>query len=256
MSLDFTFRKYEELCKSIKKTKYPVLRIKDYFENESLKKFVILRHDVDKLPENALAMAQLENVMGLKSTYYFRTTPDVFKYEIITQISELGHEIGYHYETLTRSKGNLEKALKLFEKDLERLNKITKISTISMHGSPLSKWNNIDIWKKYDFKKYGIIGDPLLSINYKDIGYFSDTGRTWLNKGSVRDFVKNSLKHKEKIKSTNDLMRFIHTKEFKKLIILIHPQRWSLKSSKWLKELIAQNIKNIGKDLILKRREK
>ncbi len=253
MSLDFTLRKYEELCKTIKKSNYPIIRLKDYFKEPDHKRFIILRHDVDKLPENALAMAQLERSLNISSTYYFRTIPEVFNQNIIKKISDLGHEIGYHYEDLTQTKGDLKKALQLFKKDLKQLRKITNITTICMHGSPLSKWNNSDLWKKHDFKKYGIIGEPYLSIDYNEIGYFTDTGRTWCDKGSIRDFVNNSLVCEKTIKSTNDLIKFILSKKFKKIIVLVHPQRWSVKSDEWLKELIAQNIKNIGKELILKK---
>lgn len=256
MSLDFTMKKYEELCNAIVNLKYPIIRIKDYFKNSNYKKFIIIRHDVDKLPENALIMAQLEKKFGIKSTYYFRTIPEVFEHKIIQEISSLNHEIGYHFETLTQAEGNYEKALKIFEDELQKLRKITNISTISMHGSPLSKWNNNDLWEKYNFKEYGILGEPYLSINYHDIGYFTDTGRTWNNKGSVRDQINDSFDHDEKIKSTDDLIKFISTRKLKKLIILAHPQRWNIKKEKWLKELIGQNIKNIGKDLVLKRIKK
>jgi hypothetical protein len=249
-------KKYEELCNSIQKSKYKVIKIKDFFKNPDLNRFIILKHDVDKLPENALVMAQLEKVLGIKSTYYFRTISEVFKPNIIQEISTLGHEIGYHYENLSQTNGNFEKALKLFEKDLERLRKITQIDTICMHGSPLSKWNNSDLWNKYDFKKFGIIGETNLSIDYKDITYFTDTGRNWSNKGSVRDFVKNSLEWKEKIKSTNDLRKLIETQKLNKIIITAHPQRWSIKNTKWFKELIGQSVKNVGKDLILKRKNR
>lgn len=37
-----------------------------------LEKVVILRHDVDRLPGNALKMARLEHEMGVQATYYFR----------------------------------------------------------------------------------------------------------------------------------------------------------------------------------------
>jgi hypothetical protein len=170
--------------------------------------------------------------------------------------ANLGHEIGFHYENLSLTKGDYSKAMKLFEEDLEKLRRIVDISTICMHGSPMSKWNNSDLWKKYDFKKYGITGESYLSINYTDIGYFTDTGRTWCNKGSVRDFVNSSIECKDVIRSTDDLINLIQDKELNKLVIVAHPQRWNIKSSKWLKELIAQNIKNIGKDLILKRKRR
>jgi hypothetical protein len=256
MGLDFTFKKYKELCNAIKKNNYPLLCVRDYFKNPDRDRFIILRHDVDKIPENAFAMAQLENTLGIKSTYYFRTIKEVFDPEIIKKISELEHEIGYHYETLSEAEGDYNVALKMFEKDLKTFRKVVEIKTICMHGSPLSKWNNSDLWKKYDYTKYGIIGEPYIAINYDGIGYFTDTGRTWCNRGSVRDNVDDSKEYGKDVKTTDDLMELIKTQEFKRLIIVAHPQRWSLKSSKWLKELVAQNIKNVGKDLILKRKRK
>ncbi|MFQ6062769.1 MAG: hypothetical protein ACE5J9_06290 [Methanosarcinales archaeon] len=55
--------KYQELCLAILHTEYVPL-ISD--------KFIILRHDVDRKVENALKMAQLENELGIASTYYTR----------------------------------------------------------------------------------------------------------------------------------------------------------------------------------------
>ena len=44
-----------------------------------------------------------------------------------------------------------------------------------MHGSPLSKWNDLDLWDNYDFKKYGILGEAFMSIDYDNVDYFTDT---------------------------------------------------------------------------------
>jgi hypothetical protein len=35
-----------------------------------------------------------------------------------------------------------------------------------MHDSPFSRINNLDLWKKYDHKTLGIIGDPYLDVDY------------------------------------------------------------------------------------------
>ena len=59
---------------------------------------LILRHDVDLLPHNALAMAQLEHDLGICGTYYFRIVPESFDVGVIEKIAEMGHEVGYHYE--------------------------------------------------------------------------------------------------------------------------------------------------------------
>ena len=80
MVRDFTLQKYNELLKSIKS--FNICTVVEYLEKNPEEKTIILRHDVDKKPGNALEMAKHENQHGIKSTYYFRTTDEVFKPEI------------------------------------------------------------------------------------------------------------------------------------------------------------------------------
>jgi hypothetical protein len=59
-----------------------------------------------------------------------------------------------------------------------------------MHGSPFSKYDNKKIWEKYDYRDYGIIAEPSFDIDYDEVFYITDTGRSWNNsKVSVRDKV-------------------------------------------------------------------
>ena len=44
------------------------------------------------------------------------------------------------------------KAWDQFKYHLDELRKITEVTTICMHGSPRSEYDNKDIWKKYDYK--------------------------------------------------------------------------------------------------------
>jgi len=44
-----------------------------------------------------------------------------------------------------------------FERNLEKLRELYPVKTICMHGSPLSKWDNRDLWKRYNYRDYGII---------------------------------------------------------------------------------------------------
>ena len=62
---------------------------------------IILRHDVDDRKLNSLQTARLENELGIRGTYYFRMVPESFDEDVIRQIYELGHEVGYHYEDLS-----------------------------------------------------------------------------------------------------------------------------------------------------------
>ena len=110
-------------------------------------KFILIRHDIDRRPRKALEMAILEREMGIRSSYYFRAKPHVFNPHIIKRISALGHEIGYHYECLSDTNGNIRMALNDFAYHLNRFRKIVPIKTIAMHGRPFKPYDNRDLWK-------------------------------------------------------------------------------------------------------------
>ena len=72
--MDFTIKKYIKLLKVIKEQGYSFITLKEYFENKNLpNKFVILRHDVDLLPENSFKFAKIQYQEGIQGTYYFRS---------------------------------------------------------------------------------------------------------------------------------------------------------------------------------------
>jgi len=227
--LDFTLAKYKELCETIVESECDTLTFSHYFHSKNLpERFVILRHDVDRKPENALKMAELENRLGITSTYYFRTIEDVFKPAIIKEIASMGHEIGYHYEVFDKAKGDFERAIGLFTKELEEFRKICDVNTICMHGNPLSPWDNRDLWNKYNFKDFGIIGEPYLSIDYETVFYLTDTGRSWNSRFSVKDVVDANVNHApEELKSTDDVIQMIIKSNVERMCIVAHPERWS-----------------------------
>lgn len=158
----------------------------------------------------------------------------------------MGHEIGYHYEDLSLAKGNMEKTIIMFRDHLDKLRQIAPVMTIAMHGRPMSRQNNADIWNVYDLRSFGIIGDAFLSIDYKDIYYFTDTGRTWSDTYvNIRDRVNSGLK--APISSTKDLIKFILENKSKKVAIVTHPERWDNNYGLWTISLIKDNIFNLGK---------
>lgn len=66
------------------------------FMRGPLGKVVILRHDVDERPQNALKMAHIEYRLGIRATYYFRILKISNDPDVIAEIVRMGHEIGYH----------------------------------------------------------------------------------------------------------------------------------------------------------------
>ncbi len=208
---------------------------------------MILRHDVDLVPLNSLRFAKIQHEMGIKGTYYFRAIPESWDEKIIVEIAQMGHEIGYHYENLTICKGDFKNAIKDFSENLKKLRVLVQVSTICMHGSPVSKYDSKDLWKKFDYKDFGIIGEPYFDIDFNEVFYLTDTGRRWDGFNvSVRDKVKSSFQ--QKYSSTSQIITSLNRSELhQKIMFTFHPQRWHDNTFKWTKELVYQNVKNIVK---------
>jgi len=242
---DFTLHKYEELCRRLLKSGYRPMTLCSYLSERPLDERVcILRHDVDRKMKNALRMAELEGRIGVRSTYYFRY-PYTFNPDIIRNIASLGHEIGYHYETLAKAGGDHEKAIQLFEQELKVFRKVADVRTVCMHGSPLSKYDNRDLWKHEDLKRFGIIGEAYLSI--KDVSYFSDTGRSWNGKNNIRDFLCGNDNDSTNINTTDELIGLTKQRGIEKFYILTHPERWDSDVFNWGLSYLKDCIFNIGK---------
>ncbi|WP_020601245.1 hypothetical protein [Spirosoma panaciterrae] len=244
--MDFTVTKYTEFLDSIRSGSYSFQSFSESLAHIS-NKSIILRHDVDLLPSNSLVFAKIQRDRGIKGVYYFRAVPESWNEYIIKGISELGHEIGYHYECLTTCNGNLSLAIKDFEKNLTALRKLAPVSTICMHGSPMSKYDSKDLWKTYSYRDFGILGEPYFDIDFGKVAYFTDTGRRWDGeKVSVRDKVDSTFGHR--FRTTDEIIAALRSNELPdQMMFTFHPQRWNDDPWQWTKELISQNVKNLVK---------
>jgi len=234
MTLDFTLKKYAQLCETIRQLGCPVMTVQDFLKVGQPKKFlIVLRHDVDRRVDAALHMAKLEAEFRLNSTYYVRKQPSVFRPEALKRLYSLGHEIGYHYEVLSKARGNPQKAIQLFEKELKQFRESVPISTISMHGSPLSPWNNLDLWAVFNFEAFDLAGDAVLSLNTEEIYYLTDTGRAWdASRFNIRDTM-NSKTPLRPLHKTDDLIVFLQEQPAYPIFINAHPNRWAADWLSW-----------------------
>ncbi|MCC5918099.1 MAG: hypothetical protein JJU02_12340 [Cryomorphaceae bacterium] len=252
--LDFSVSIYKELLTALQSAKYHFITFEDYCRgNIPAGKWIILRHDVDDKKLNSLAFAEIQNEMGIKGSYYFRMVPESFDPEVISDVFDLGHEIGYHYEDMDFAKGDRSKAVKLFEKHLQQLRDIVPIHTICMHGSPKSAYDNKDVWKDYNYRDFEIIGEPYFDIDFNAVFYITDTGRMWDGfKVSVRDKVKTEINWPV-YHTTKDVIKAIQDGNFPdKVMMNFHPQRWNENFAVWFKELMVQKAKNEVKRIIVK----
>jgi len=245
---DFTYEKYSALCRELMSSGYSIITVRDYLSRRPDTGFAVLRHDVDTKPHRSLRLARLEHSLGVTSTYYFRHTHEVFDPQIIKEVADLGHEIGYHYEVLSATKGDYPKAIALFAKELADFNRITGISTISMHGSPLSPFDNRDLWKVYDFRDYGILGEAYLSMGDGHY-YFSDTGWRWDKKYKVRDLLPGTREFYAK--TTDDVITAIREHRVPSLYLLVHGGNWTSSSSEWIAAWGMNVLGNAVKRLVM-----
>ncbi len=244
--MDFTINKYKELLQSLIDQNYSFQTFDEFLKNP-VDKVLVLRHDVDLLPENSLRFAKIQHDLGINGAYYFRAVPESWDEDIILEIADMGHEVGYHYETMDTAKGDVDLAMEQFKQHLSELRKLVDVKTICMHGSPLSKFDNKDLWNKYNYKEFGIIGEPYYDIDFNKVFYLTDTGRRWDGGNvSVRDKVNSSII--KTYHSTDQIIKASNKKELpNQIMFTFHPQRWHDNKFLWINELLMQNSKNIIK---------
>ncbi|HOM41803.1 MAG TPA: hypothetical protein PK064_12920 [Bacteroidales bacterium] len=323
--MDFTLRTYNKLMETLLRQGFLFQTFSGFIENPG-NKVVILRHDIDRKPKNALAVAKIESEYSIRGTYYFRVVPDSWDEEVIRKIAEMGHEVGYHYEDVERAIKKLKvqgsrfkvqgsrvrvqgsgfrvqgsgfkvqgsrigsgseeferriagEAIELFSENLERLRRVVPVKTICAHGSPLCRWDNRILWNYYDYRDFGIIGEPYSDIDFNEVLYLTDTGRRWDGEDvSIRDKVQNTRSKAKTHKaaeltksseiprsgeaqgnrnihfhSTIDIIKAASERKLPDRIMLtVHPQRWTDDFIPWIKELVWQNLKNIVKYIIVR----
>ena len=214
-----------------------------------------MRHDVDARPDHSLYFARLQHELGVTGTYYFRVVPESWDERIIREIASLGHEIGYHYEDMDFANGDPHKAINLFEHHLEKLRNIADVQTICMHGSPLSKFDNKEVWNHYSYRDYGILAEPYFDLDFFEVFYITDTGRRWDGgRYSIRDRATYRTSNEPQWPSyhtTQEIIEAVENGSFPdKAMMNFHPQRWTNNPVLWTRELVAQNVKNVAKALL------
>jgi hypothetical protein len=179
---------------------------------------LLLRHDVDHSPADALKMFEIESKYSVKSTYYFRWS--TFQEEIMKKIKDSGFEVGLHFETIaTYAKANklnsigsedIEKCRIILEKEIERFILLFgNLNSICSHGAHENRKFRIPntVLVNDDIKnKYGIF--EAYDIKDEFDAYISD-----------RDFTVGVWRY-----NINPLEEF--DKGTKRIYFLSHPIHW------------------------------
>jgi len=133
---------------------------------------------------------------------------------------------------------------------------LADVNTIYMQGSPKSRYDGKDLWKHYSYNDLGIIGEPYFDMDFNQFFYLTDTGRRW---NGWREIVRDRVPQQEQwikkglvFKTTSQIINAAHSGKLPpKIMITVHPQRWSSSAAPWVKELVLQNVKNLVKRIII-----
>ncbi len=135
----FTIAHYCEIVKLAKNMGFQFILHKDEFMPE--RKDIIWRHDVEFSPDIALKMAQIENELGVRATYFFQihsefyNTLERYMSDILYKIKDLGHHIGLHYDSHyynVNDEEMLERTLKIDKTYFEQVFNL-ELDTFSFH---------------------------------------------------------------------------------------------------------------------------
>lgn len=230
---DYTLDTYRALLDHLTTLGYTTCRVVDAVraQPESSTPRVILRHDVERQPGRALALARLEVELGHRSTFYVRMHERQFPRDLVHALGALGHEVGYHYETLGRTGGKLAAAVELFQRELACLREHATVHTATAHGRPLSSHNSMGIWQAFSPAAVDLTEGNLHFERYPDLVYVNDTGRSWGNRHNLRDRVRGRTV--DALTDTASLMAYVEREHPVWLYLQVHPHRWVGSTSAW-----------------------
>jgi hypothetical protein len=234
--------------------------IRDYFATRVEPPFVFLRHDVDRRPARAVAMARAEAALNVCATYYFRCDSKMcFPATAIAEIAALDHEIGFHYECLSRCRGDVTAALNLFERELAALRQLARIDTIAPHGAPLSAISNMTLTgeavdgaaARLEPTRFDLLGDAT-GIDFTDTLYVTDTGGTFGSPHNLRDRSPGPML--DAPIHPRRLADHVLKRGARSIVLSCHPERWPSRWSELFEAAGRDAAINLVKRLIRRRR--
>lgn len=218
----FPLATFGELLRSLVARGYGLGPVREFYEGYETPR-IFLRHDVDRLPGRAVAMARAEHAEGVRSTYYFRCSRrGEFHRAAVRAVAELGHEVGFHYESPTR---HPERALEVFESELAALRGVgPEVRTVAAHGAPLSARSSVGFAGRLDLSSHGLLGELSLDLPERDGLYVTDTGGVFGSASNLRD--RTTGRNLKMRLFPGELASYLKHGDESLVLLNTHPERW------------------------------
>ncbi|MDA9891476.1 hypothetical protein N9D47_02500 [Planktomarina temperata] len=251
----FVYRNWDRFCLELSK-KYNCIRVDEIINQPLNRPWIAIKHDVETNVKKALEIAKIEKKYNIKATYFVQSYLLSDNIELLKSISDMGHEVSYHYDVLDSNGGNMAAAIKEFSDTVSRFRKHGfEVNTVCPHGNPLMQrdgWSsNKDFFRNKDVVKLfpGIFDIVVQTESFvtSEFAYISDAGYGWKLIGNIdsNDIVNNGDIEIGDIGNMLELVG-LHNK----VIISSHPHRWSQSYTSALAHLmIFKIIRFIAKSL-------
>lgn len=238
------WREYRDFLATAQESGYEIVSLEKWIlaphdrltNHDPERRTLVLRHDVDQHPAAVLPMFEIEEQLGVRSTWYFRwrTAHPV----IIRRLRRAGFAVGLHYETLTRlalARGitSAEDAAPLIPEAREELKREMAVfaarfgpfRSAAPHGdSRVSGITNAVLLKEQDCREYGIYFDGNGAVGGRGLAQ-------WLTDRSAPE--GHWVDHID----PNDLLV---DRGVSPILCLTHPNNWVSGAGLWLDRISAK----------------
>jgi|694.fasta_scaffold126433_2 hypothetical protein len=175
---DFTHSHYKQLLLEAKK-EYEFIEFNSSEINKD-KKTILCRHDVDLSIHEALNLAQIENEINVKATYFLLPHSEFYNLfeksiaDKVNKIISLGHNIGLHFDPIfynVKTKDELEYWLNFEKEFIQKIFKV-QVDAFSFHN-PTEEILTFD-----DLSYAGMLNTYSNEIK-TNVSYCSDSNGYW-----------------------------------------------------------------------------
>ena len=174
--MKFTYESYKRMIELLRTHGYEFAGYHDYEGNE---KCVILRHDIDNSIEKAVRLAEIENEIGVRSTYFVLLTSDFYNVASakslagLKRIADLGHGIGLHFDEIAYPEESRNDVPGLIKREADILGQV-----LGMHIRSVSMHRPSKATLAADYKIPGLVNSYGQTF-FHDFKYLSDSRRRW-----------------------------------------------------------------------------
>ena len=232
----FLYKNWISFCESLGKLDVSILLASEALATYGDHKTkVFIKHDIETNVERALAIAKIESTFGIRATYYFQSylLQGKSNLNIIEAISQMGHEIAYHYDVLDANNGDWSKASEEFTQTLGKFAASGhEIRTVCPHGNPVKVRNgwssNKDFFRDPSIaQKYHLITDIVVDFKKLDksqMKYISDAGYGWKLISDISENDRDDSNPDIALDSLESVLELIQ--DGNSIMISSHPHRW------------------------------